>query len=140
MIFMVGHEHGKNQPKHTPWFCGACCLPARSARPLLLKMCCVFLLSGLYNQAKVRAQSSPVQSQSSPDPGESNKQVALVPARVIHSVDPIYPPNAPSTLGESSVELIVTILANGSIGEIQVTRSGGKAFDDAAVEAMRLWR
>ncbi|MBM4360822.1 MAG: TonB family protein, partial [Deltaproteobacteria bacterium] len=41
---------------------------------------------------------------------------------------------------EARVELLVTVLADGSVAEVSVADSGGKEFDDAAVASVRQWR
>ena len=51
-----------------------------------------------------------------------------------------YPPKALTARREGRVELFVTVLADGSVGEVSVAASGGQEFDNAAVAAVRQWR
>lgn len=58
----------------------------------------------------------------------------------VKQVRPRYPSG--SSQGESSwvVLLDAVVLADGTVGEVTVTKSGGKAaYDEAAVEAARQW-
>lgn len=64
---------------------------------------------------------------------------AVVPPRPLQQVDAVYPLAAASEL-EQRVELLVTVEADGRVGEVTVARSGGPDFDAAALEAVRQWR
>lgn len=65
---------------------------------------------------------------------------APTPPQVVQSAEAIYPPAALSEQREARVELFVTVLANGEVGEVTVASSGGEAFDDAAIHSVRQWR
>ena len=68
---------------------------------------------------------------------------AVVPPRPLQQVDAVYPLAAasPEEQGtEQRVELRVTIEADGRVGAVELARSGGPAFDAAAVAAVRQWR
>ena len=93
------------------------------------------------------AQSAWAQEQSPPAPTDSPesrppaaKTAEPLPPRVVQSVEAIYPPAALAARREARVELLVTVLADGTVGEVAVASSGGQAFDDAAVAAVREWR
>ncbi len=64
---------------------------------------------------------------------------AVVLPRPIEQVDAIYP-LAAAQPGEVRVELRVTVKTDGGVGEVTVDRSGGPAFDGAALAAIRQWR
>jgi iron complex outermembrane receptor protein len=64
--------------------------------------------------------------------------VVVVP-RPLEQVDAIYPLEAAQP-AEVQVELLVTVKADGGVGELIVARSGGPAFDAAALTAARQWR
>ncbi|MBZ5711553.1 TonB-dependent receptor domain-containing protein [Nannocystis pusilla] len=64
---------------------------------------------------------------------------AVVPPSPRQQVDAVYPlAEARSEL--VTVELAVTVEVDGRVGAVDVTRSGGPAFDDAAVAAVKQWR
>jgi iron complex outermembrane receptor protein len=60
--------------------------------------------------------------------------------RVVQSVAASYPSEALAERREARVELLVTVLADGNVGDVQVAASAGQAFDDAAIAAVRQWR
>lgn len=66
----------------------------------------------------------------------SDASVAL--PRVVHREPALYPPAAPAA-ETVKVVLVVTIDEHGHVAEVDVGRSGGAAFDAAAVAAMRQW-
>lgn len=59
--------------------------------------------------------------------------------RVIKHVQPSYPAIARAARLEGAVVMDVTVMTDGALGAIQVTRSAG-ALDAAAVEAVRQWQ
>lgn len=65
---------------------------------------------------------------------------AVTPPVLIERVDAVYPQAALRSGQEGTVELAVTVLADGGVGEVTVLASAGQAFDDAAVAAVRRWR
>ncbi len=78
------------------------------------------------------------------EPGASasssgGSQEALRPPIVRSQVPAVYPPAALSTGRSASVELLVTVLADGRVGPVEVARSEGDEFDAAAMEAVRRW-
>ncbi|MFY0532622.1 TonB family protein [Nannocystis pusilla] len=54
-------------------------------------------------------------------------------------VDAVYP-LAEARSDVVAVELAVTVEADGRVGAVEVLKSGGAAFDDAAVAAVKQWR
>ena len=56
---------------------------------------------------------------------------------VVHQVDAVYP--AAMTPQHADVTLIVTLDASGDVTDVKIASSGGPAFDEAAVEAVRKW-
>lgn len=65
---------------------------------------------------------------------------AVVPPEVVSRVAAVHPAEAPASRQESTTELFVTVEPDGGVGEVEVARSGGEAFDQAAIEAVRQWR
>jgi TonB family protein len=61
------------------------------------------------------------------------------PPRIEHRVDAVYPAGELHDGIESEVELFVVVNADGHVGKVEVVTSGGTAFDDAAVAAVRRW-
>ena len=83
-------------------------------------------------------------AQATRDAGEASSERAaaepLIRPRVLNDVPARYPPAALETGLESEVELLVTVRQDGKVGEVEVIRSGGPAFDRAAEESIRQWR
>jgi TonB family protein len=65
---------------------------------------------------------------------------AVSPPVVVESVEAIYPPGALASGVGARVELIVTVLVDGTVGDVEVAGTAGDAFDSAAVDAIRQWR
>ncbi len=59
--------------------------------------------------------------------------------RVVAQHDARYPPAALAAGQAGRVELLVTVLVDGTVGDVSVASSAGEALDEAAVEAMRRW-
>lgn len=64
----------------------------------------------------------------------------VTPPRAVERVEAQYPSDALTERREAQVELLVTVLADGSVGDIEIVGSGGADFDEAAVAAVRRWR
>jgi TonB family protein len=61
------------------------------------------------------------------------------PAKLVKSVNPVYPPDAMRSYITGDVKAEVTVLPSGRVGEVRVT-SGPKALRDAAVEALKQYQ
>lgn len=99
---------------------------------------CLVLAQLAWAQPAERSPARERLDEVTPPPGEP--PLAVSPPRVSNAVEATYPPEALAARREAQVELLVTVLADGTVGEVEVTRSAGQAFDDAAVAAMRRWR
>jgi iron complex outermembrane receptor protein len=55
-------------------------------------------------------------------------------------VEATYPPDALAARREARVELVITVLADGSVGDVEVASAAAQEFDAAAVAAVRQWR
>ncbi|MBU1242639.1 TonB-dependent receptor [Myxococcota bacterium] len=64
----------------------------------------------------------------------------VVPPKVLHMQPPVYPENAYAEPPGVSVVLKILVTVDGVVDGIEVTKSGGEAFDQAAKEAMVLWK
>ena len=135
-------EKTTHQHEHKPLSgqCGArdCCrrkpLKRAAGFPLCAAVCVCVLCA---RPAWAQEQQPPASGDSSAPAAEP---VAVSPPRVLQSAEATYPPEALTARREARVELLVTVLASGSVGEVSVASSGGQEFDDAAVAAVRLWR
>jgi len=64
----------------------------------------------------------------------------VTPPTVVEHVDAVYPPDKLAQGIDTTVELFVTVERNGTVGDAKVAVSGGEAFDDAALAAIRRFR
>ncbi|MGB0680722.1 MAG: TonB family protein, partial [Polyangiales bacterium] len=107
-------------------------------RPLCTAVCvCVLCTRSAW------AQEEPPTPAPTPDDSETPpapEAPAVTPPRVLQAVEARYPPDALAAGREASVELAVTVQADGSVGAVTVARSAGAAFDEAAIAALRQWR
>ena len=62
--------------------------------------------------------------------------------QVLHEVKPVYTPQAMQQKIQGSVWLRIVVLANGNVGDVEVTRSLDQEFglDNQAIAAARQWR
>ncbi|OJH34652.1 TonB family protein [Cystobacter ferrugineus] len=63
--------------------------------------------------------------------------VLTKPPELVRSVEAVYPPEAAAAGKTASVEMVITIDAQGAVSDAQVTRPVGDGFDEAALEAVR---
>jgi TonB family protein len=71
---------------------------------------------------------------------DASGAAAIELPKVMHREPAIYPPDGSGAPGQvAKVLLTVTIDEHGHVAEVDVSRSGGAAFDAAAVAAMRKW-
>ncbi|MBX3251931.1 MAG: TonB-dependent receptor [Myxococcales bacterium] len=64
----------------------------------------------------------------------------VVPPRLLEFIEATYPPAAEEAGLEGRVLLALTIEADGAVTDVQVVRTAGHGFDEAAVEAVRRFR
>lgn len=84
------------------------------------------------------AQTPPDVEAALPEPAP---QPALIEARVIERVDPIYPPTCET--GAAPIEVVVigfTVTPQGNVVSERVTRSRNACFESAALNAVRRWK
>ncbi len=65
---------------------------------------------------------------------------SLVPPQAQHAVEAEYPAEALEARATSRVELLVTVRPDGAPGEVEIALSGGAAFNEAALTAVRQWQ
>lgn len=67
---------------------------------------------------------------------------AVTLPQVLHEVKPVYTPQAMQQKIQGSVWLRIVVLANGNVGDVEVTRSLDQEFglDNQAISAARQWR
>jgi len=95
------------------------------ARALLLVAVLALVARSVYAQAPAAA----------PSPA-----AAIVAPSVLESPPPHYPETELSEGHEHTVILHVTVAADGSVSDAHVDHSGGEAFDQAALENIKLWK
>jgi protein TonB len=61
-------------------------------------------------------------------------------AKLIHTVQPVYPAAAKAARVQGTVLLEVVILKDGTMGEITVAESPSSDLSQASLEAVRQWR
>lgn len=64
----------------------------------------------------------------------------VTPPRVVRHVDAVYPERALHEGHDAIVVLFVTVLADGTVGDVSVVEPGGHGLDEAAIAAVRQWR
>ncbi|MFW6067059.1 MAG: TonB family protein [Myxococcota bacterium] len=75
-----------------------------------------------------------------PEPPGETGAPEMVPPAVVERVQAQYPADALAEGREASVELLVTVSAEGEVDEAEVVVSGGADFDRAALRAVERWR
>lgn len=104
--------------------------------------CCALLCACVLFCAPAWAQQEPAASPedaAAPEP-VSDKPPALTAPQVINAVEALYPQRFLAERVEARVELLVTVLADGTVGAVSVAASGGQEFDAAAIAAVSQWR
>ena len=86
-----------------------------------------------------REEMPKLDSEKAPIPRFGGTVSQVVPATVVHRVNPSYPPLARSQGVGGSVVLDATIGGNGSVRKVSLI-SGSATLSDAAITAVRQWR
>jgi protein TonB len=74
-------------------------------------------------------------------PPEPPRELVVTLAERLDTPDPLYPRLSRRLAEQGTVELRLRVLADGTVGEIVVTRSSGfERLDEAAREGVRVWR
>jgi protein TonB len=95
---------------------------------------------GIFNPA-VAVPKPPAAAPQAKAPAEEVKRIAvssLDPGRLIHLVEPIYPPFAKTAHISGTVELQAVIGTDGRVRELK-TISGPVLLRNAAIEAVKQW-
>jgi protein TonB len=98
------------------------------------------LLDHLLSTTPTVAKPSTVAAPAKPAAGEVKRVHVsnLEPGRLVHRVDPVYPPIAKSARISGTVELQAVIGTDGRIRELRVL-SGHPLLREAAIQAVRQW-
>jgi iron complex outermembrane recepter protein len=136
-------QHHQSRIASEPCRERTCCVqgPAKRASgvPLCAAVCvCVLCAPSAWAQ-DVSSSPAPDRPSEARQP-RAEAPPAVSPPRVLESVEATYPPDALAARREARVELLVSVLADGTVGEVEVTRSGTQELDAAAVAAVRQWR
>ncbi len=110
----------------------------RSAAPQSARPRCPRALSSLVALALISA-ASPGAAQPPPVP-EPAPPARVVPPRMVEAAPVMLPDDDPPGRAAGTVVLLVTIGADGSVGDVEVVSSMGAALDGAAVTAARASR
>jgi protein TonB len=62
------------------------------------------------------------------------------PPRLIHRVDPVYPPEAMKAQRAGSVVLSVRTDGEGKVQQVLVLRSSDAVFNQSAIDAVKQWK
>jgi periplasmic protein TonB len=88
---------------------------------------------------QVRPRKEMANIQDLPTTTETASDAPAQPAKLLKSINPVYPPDAMRSYITGDVKAEVTVLASGHVGEVRVM-SGPKALRDAAVEALKQYQ
>ena len=118
-----------------------CCSKSSATGKCLLSLCATFCVCVLGSSA-VYAQTSdePAGQEVTQELPAAAQSRGLQPPSVIQSVEALYPIDASENRIASRVVLLVTVSADGTVGEVDVAVSGGQDFDASAVTAVLQWR
>jgi TonB family protein len=78
-------------------------------------------------------------TQDSPSPAETPSDVPSQAAKLLKSVNPVYPPEAMRSYITGDIKAEVTVLPSGHVADVKVM-SGPKALRDAAVDALKQYQ
>jgi TonB family protein len=90
--------------------------------------------------AALLAVAGPAAAQSSPDPIYKIGDQGVKPPVVIREVKPHYTGSAMRRKVEGTVRVDAVILADGTVGDVTVTRALDTELDEEAVKAVKQWR
>lgn len=85
-----------------------------------------------------RAPASALAGDGESEPNRAPNNVTL--PSVVEHVDAVYPPEKLAEGIDTTVEVLVTVERSGAVGDAKIALSGGDAFDQAALAAVRQWR
>jgi iron complex outermembrane recepter protein len=101
------------------------------------KLLYAWLLAGLMNTGSAWAQAADTVPPATVPP--ATVPPAIVPPAVVHQHEAVYPESERAANRLVQVVLLVTVDDAGHVTKIDVAESGGQAFDEAAIVAMREW-
>ena len=111
----------------------------RNVRPVIFTLICSISIIFIQSLKLVDGVANPLESIQSTS-SEPKSEDTISPPSLEEGVDAIYPNEHLSERLQARVELFVTVLPDGTVGETSVSLSGGKLFDEAALSAIRQWR
>lgn len=97
--------------------------------PSVFRFVSVLVASGMLASAAM--------AQEPPEPLDPETQPLVTPPKLLRFVEASYPETTDDEPEEVAVELLLTIDKSGSVTEATVAKSGGEAFDAAALAAAR---
>jgi iron complex outermembrane receptor protein len=102
-------------------------------------VCCLWFAPASGFAQEAAPEAPPSAPPPAPDVITPPAPDVMTPPRVISSPPPVYPATHQGHPEHPSVLLKVTILADGSVADVQVEHSAGDDFDQAAREAVLHW-
>jgi protein TonB len=100
---------------------------------------CLLMAAGVFAQAPQTAPQAPAAPQAPQAAPAAPTQAALQIPDLVKSVLPVYPPDAITTKVQGTVELRLTIGADGHVSDARVS-STVPPLDQAALDAVRQWQ
>jgi protein TonB len=88
---------------------------------------------------KPSVKTEAVKVEEQPSAAEAPSDVAPQSAKLVKSVNPVYPPDAMRSYITGDIKAEVTVLPSGHVGDVKVI-SGPKALRDAAVDALKQYQ
>ncbi len=111
---------------------------ARAARPSVSSLALLLVLAA---PSTARAQSQGEEQVVPLAPIDVTAQYPLTPPEPKKVSKPGYPEAARRNQEQGAVDLVIKVLANGSVGEVRVKKgSGSQLLDDAAVNEAKGWQ
>ena len=118
-----------------------CCKKKAAKGKCLLSLCATVCVCVLGAPA-IYAQDTNTSEEQEKVPAKPpvTKSNGLSPPSVLQSAEALYPPSGLENRIAARVVLLVTVRADGVVGEVAIATSGGQEFDDAAMAAVRQWQ
>jgi iron complex outermembrane recepter protein len=89
--------------------------------------------------SKQPSSTSIVVQKNKPTPHVDHSKQLKLP-QLLKSVEAIYPPEALAKRKKAQVDLLVTVLEDGSVGPVVVEQSSDSDFNEAAISAVQQWK
>lgn len=88
---------------------------------------------------RAEPDAEPTPTDETPAEDQAPGPESIQPPEVLTRVEAVSPNGEPVPAEGVTTVLLVVVLADGTVGEVTVAESGGAAFDQAAMSAMKAW-